>query len=407
MILAISLALCCLQPARSQNNSDSIGDSAAIREQWATTSDNMRNIHTPQFIFLSPNKKFSLQIGGYVNATANYDFNGYVEGPDFISSLIETPNSTVKNGQLNFDIKTSRITFRVVDYNVNGKELAAYIETDFRGTGKTLRIRRGFVTYSGLLIGQDWTTMMDQKAFPVMVNFQGPSAAFANWPMMVRYTHHINSNLEATIALEEPYFSLNKVGISSQYSSKPQTLPNIPAYIEYTRNGNHLRLTAFLNPMSYHTNDNNANHSAYGWTTQLSGLGRFTSKLSASFNAMYGKGVANLTQDFYDQGYNLIPSEANQGVLKPLPMVAAYGAISYSISSKMLLTGGYSFVKFDYGTATVDSWYKKGDMAWGTLFWYPTPYVQIGVEYTRGHRVNLNSDKGTANRLAAMIQYNF
>lgn len=405
-LLLLCFAFLCHTPAKSQEAPPPLGDTTILKQAWTTTPDN-KNSPTPQFVFLTPNKKFSLQIAGHLNVTANYDFNGFVHGPDFIPILIETPNSTIKDGQLNLDIKTSRLSFRVIDYNVNGKNLEAYFETDFRGANKTLRIRRGFISYAGFLVGQEWTTMMDLDAFPNMINFQGPNAAFANWPIMIRYTHRLTDNLEGCIALEEPYFSLNQDGLNSRFISKPQTLPNVPVYIQYAKNGNHLRLTGLFNPMSYHNQDINKNYNAYGWTVQLSGLAKFTSKFTASFNALYGKGVANLTQDFYDLGYNLIPNTSNPNLLKPLPMLSAYGVLSYSIRPNLSITGGYSFVKFDHNDASYEKWYKKGEMIWGTIFWNPIEYFQVGLEYTWGQRINVNKDNGSANRIAAMIQYNF
>lgn len=406
LFLLLSFALLCHTATKAQVATSSLGDTTTLKQSWTTTLEN-KNGQTPQFIFLTPNKKFALEISGHLNVTGNYDFNGFVEGPDFIPTFIETPNSTIKNGQLNLDIKTSRLSFRVVDYNVNGKNLEAYLETDFRGDGKTLRIRRGFIAYGGLLIGQEWTTMMDLEAFPDMVNFQGPNAAFANWPIMIRYTHQLTDNLEACIAIEEPYLSLNQDGLNSRFVSKPQTLPNIPLYIQYAKNGSHIRLTGLLNPMSYHNQDINKNYNAYGWTAQLSGLAQLSTKLSACFNGLYGHGVANLTQDFYDLGYNLTPSVGNPNQLKPLPMLAAYGLLRYKLRPDLALSGGYSFVKFDHNDAAAASWYKKGDMAWGTIFWNPTDYFQVGLEYTWGQRINVNKDNGSANRIAAMIQYNF
>jgi len=46
-------------------------------------------------------------------------------------------------------------------------------------------------------------------------------------------------------------------------------------------------------------------------------------------------------------------------------------------------------------------------MIWGTIFWNPIEYFQVGLEYTWGQRINVNKDNGSANRIAAMIQYNF
>lgn len=389
-----------------------VSDSSMIRAYWTTSSEFFTDPKVPQFIFVSPNSKFSLGIGGYVNVTANVDFNGYAEGPDLIPSLIETPNSSINDGQFNFDARHSRLFFKVIDKRANGKDVVAYVETDFRGgVSHVLRLRKAYISYAGFHIGQDWTTMLDLAAFPAMVNFQGPNAAFANRVVMFRYTYEINDRWKMAVAFEEPYFALNKTGLPVDFEKRPQHSPNIPAYVQYTKGGSHFRLSALLNPMYYYNVMSKDKHTAYGWATQLSGMVKVSSLFSFSFNGLYGEGIGNQCQDLYDEGYTLIPKAGDPSTLRPLPMVAAYGNLIFNISPKVFSTGGYSFSKVipgTYGSSNmIDDWYKQGQLVWANVFWNPLPYLQLGVEYNWGKRTNIDGVYGSANRLSAMIQYNF
>ena len=59
-----------------------------------------RYIHDPQaprFLLMDKKGKFALGIGGYVRATAEYDFGGIVDNMDFIPAYI--PNASIDSRQ--------------------------------------------------------------------------------------------------------------------------------------------------------------------------------------------------------------------------------------------------------------------------------------------------------------------
>ena len=51
--------------------------------------------------------------------------------------------------------------------------------------------------------------------------------------------------------------------------------------------------------------------------------------------------------------------------------------------------------------------YKYGQYAVGNVFWNVTPNCQLGVEYLYGRRMSMDKSSGHANRIQAMVQYNF
>lgn len=68
-------------------------------------------IHEPQaprFLLTDRKGKFALGIGGYVRATAEYDFGGIVDNIDFIPAYI--PNGSKIRNQFQMDAGTSTIS---------------------------------------------------------------------------------------------------------------------------------------------------------------------------------------------------------------------------------------------------------------------------------------------------------
>lgn len=66
------------------------------------------------FLLMDRKGKFALGIGGYVRATAEYDFGGIVDDIDFIPAFI--PNSSKIKNQFQMDANTSTIFLKLVGH---------------------------------------------------------------------------------------------------------------------------------------------------------------------------------------------------------------------------------------------------------------------------------------------------
>jgi len=55
-----------------------------------------------------------------------------------------------------------------------------------------------------LLIGQAWTTYLDSKAYPDVLDYEGPDSMFAFRQPMVRWTRKVSSTVEVRFAVEKP-----------------------------------------------------------------------------------------------------------------------------------------------------------------------------------------------------------
>ena len=66
--------------------------------------------NTPRFLLTDQKGKFALGIGGYVRATAEYDFNGIVDDVDFYPALIpQCGSGNFTKNQFQMDITTSTL----------------------------------------------------------------------------------------------------------------------------------------------------------------------------------------------------------------------------------------------------------------------------------------------------------
>ncbi|KAA5282476.1 hypothetical protein F2Z10_15890, partial [Bacteroides eggerthii] len=90
-------------------------------------------IHEPQaprFLLTDRKGKFALGIGGYVRATAEYDFGGIVDNIDFIPAYI--PNGSKIRNQFQMDAGTSTIFLKLVGHTKILGDFVVYTAGNFR-----------------------------------------------------------------------------------------------------------------------------------------------------------------------------------------------------------------------------------------------------------------------------------
>ncbi|MDE6310049.1 MAG: hypothetical protein K2L81_07650, partial [Muribaculaceae bacterium] len=79
----------------------------------------------------------------------------------------------------------------------------------------------------------------------------------------------------------------------------------------------------------------------------------------------------------------------------------------YNISPKFFVSATYSQARlYDQGTLGPDT-YRYGQYVVANGFYNILDDLQVGLEYNWGKRTDVNHQSGHANRISAMVQYNF
>ncbi len=98
--------------------------------------------NAPRFLLTDQKGKFALGIGGYVRATAEYDFNGIVNDVDFYPALIPQRGSgNFAKNQFQMDITTSTLFLKLVGRTKHLGDFVVYTAGNFRGDGKTFELQ--------------------------------------------------------------------------------------------------------------------------------------------------------------------------------------------------------------------------------------------------------------------------
>ena len=379
----------------------------------ATQRTGFHQAHNPQVIFTSRDNRFALGVGGYVNLRTSYDFKGAVDDIDFVPYKIPIYATYANRQRIMMDATTSRIFTKAVVNSPKLGPVLAYVDMDFRGGAQfsyAPRLRSAYVSLLGFTAGRDVTTFCDLQAAPTTVDFQGPNAYNFNFATMLRYEHSLlQDHLTLGLALEMPVVSGT---YGENFLPISQRVPDIPMYVEYSWGRecrSHVRASAVLRNMYLHNAVKGENTSLFGWGVQLSGRMAVCDMVTLFFNGIYGKGITPYIQDLTGSGLDFTPNPKDTTQIQTTPMWAVQGAAQVDIIPSLLsVSGGYSVARVDKenGFYSADE-YRRGTYIFGNVFYHVTDNFTLAAEYLYGGRKNMDTMKGSANRISIMMQYNF
>ncbi|MCC8088330.1 MAG: hypothetical protein LIO79_03575 [Rikenellaceae bacterium] len=385
-------------------NDADVQEGSSLQHFKDNTDKGFQRSDLPNFVIYD-NKNFAFGIGGYVNLRIGYDINGVIDNNDFYTSLIPVADRTSKQ-RFFMDGTTSRLFFKSVANTPVLGMVTAYIETDFRGASNNLRMRKAYISFKGFMFGKNFTNFKDTECAPTTVDFEGPNSFVHKYAFMVRYEYDAEK-WKAGIAVEGPDLS---AVYTDDYGEVGQKMPDIPLWItRYWSDGKgHIRLAAVLRNLYYRDLITDKNRSEFGWGLNLGISSPLPDRFKLYGQAVYGNGVAQFIQDLNGNGYDLVVDDRSPGRMQTLRTFGWFGALQYNFTDKWFCSGTYGHVRV-YGRAGFNSpdSYRLTDYVAVNTFYNILPSCQLALEYLHGRKKNFNGDSGLANRIYAMIQYNF
>ena len=120
-----------------------------------------------------PGTKTSVQIGGFAQVDALFDFDRIGSRDNFVTNTI--PTDIEGAGQTNFSARQTRLFIKTVTPNEGWGPLTTYVEGDFFGSNNAaeLRLRHAYGEIGKnhrLLGGQTWSTFVDASVFPAVLD---------------------------------------------------------------------------------------------------------------------------------------------------------------------------------------------------------------------------------------------
>ena len=378
-----------------------------------TARKGFRQSHKPNFIFASPDNKFSFAVGGSVNLRTSYDFNSVIGNIDFVTYDIPMKSGFADKQRIMMDASTSRIFAKAIINGCPIGRIVIYGAMDFRGGDAYSyipRLRSAYMQFMGFTIGRDVTTFCDLKAAPTTIDFEGPNAYNFAFTEMIRYEHSfLRNHLTIGVAAEVP--TVNGT-YGDNFAPIKQRVPDGIAYIQYAwgeKQSSHLRVSGVIRDMYLHDVAKKENTTQVGWGVQLSGHIQATRWVDIYMNGVYGKGITPYIQDLTGSPYDVAYNPENPLHIQTMPMWGWQAAAQVNIiPGRFWVAGGYSEVGLEKKNGYLaKNEYPRGQYVFGNAFLNVHRSFTLAVEYLYGSRKNMDGEMGSANRVSLLMQYNF
>jgi hypothetical protein len=353
-----------------------------------------------------PDTEAAIKIGGFVKMSLVHTLDPLGSSDRFVTGSIpvEVAGSTPNEGEVAVSARQSRLGIEIRDSTRYG-QLRAFIEGDFAGSGDTYRLRHAFGQFRSILAGKTWSTMVDNRATPEEVDFEGINGRIQVRQPQIRYFPKFGRDLDLLIGLEDPAPDVTGGRGVSQY-------PDVVASVRRNWADRwHIKTSLLLRQIEAEWDlDSSVSDAKFGWGLSVSGkvgLEIWDERDNFLFQFNYGDGIGRYINDLGEVGGQDAEFNPLTGELETLNVFSSYVAYQHWWQQSLRSTLTYSWVDVDNLDFQDDSAYARTDRAIINLLWSPVSRVDVGGELIWGQRENKNGNNATARQIQFAAKYRF
>ena len=353
-----------------------------------------------------PNSEAAIKIGGFVKMSMVDTLDPLGSDDRFVVGLIPVAgsNSDFDDSEVKVSARQSRLGIEIRDSTSYGP-LRAFVEGDFAGNNDTYRLRHAFGQFRKILAGKTWSTMVDNRATPEEIDFEGINGRIQVRQTQLRYFPKFGRNLDLLIGLEDPAPDVTGGQGVSQY-------PDFVASVRRNWSDRwHVKTSLLLRQIEAKWDlDTSVADSTLGWGLSVSGkvgLGISDERDNILFQLNYGDGIGRYINDLQEVGGQDAEFNPLTGQLETLSVFSGYLAYQHWWQESLRSTLTISWVDVENLDFQDDSAYARTDRAIINLLWSPVTRVDVGGELLWGRRENLDGANGTARQIQLGAKYRF
>jgi len=353
-----------------------------------------------------PDSDAAIKIVGFAKMSIVDTLDPLGSDDRFITGLIPIgdSNADTKNGEVAVSARQSRLGIEIRDSTSYGP-LRAFVEGDLAGNGDTYRLRHAFGQFKSFMAGQTWSTMVDNRATPEEIDFEGINGRIQVRQPQIRYFPSFGRNLDLLIGLEDPAPDVTSGQGVSQY-------PDIVASVRRNWADRwHIKTSLLLRQIEAKWDlDDSVSDSEFGWGVSVSGkvgLEVWDERDNFLFQFNYGDGIGRYINDLQEVGGQDGVFNPQTGEIETLEVFSSYVAYQHWWRESLRSTLTYSWVDVDNLDFQDDSDYARTDRAVINLLWSPVSRIDVGGELLWGRRENKDGASGTARQIQFGATYHF
>ena len=353
-----------------------------------------------------PDTDAAVKVGGFVKMSMVSTLDPLGTDDRFVTGLIPVgvASPTTNEREVAVSARQSRLGIEIRDLTSYGP-LRAFIEGDFAGTGDTYRLRHAFGQFRQVLAGKTWSTMVDNRATPEEIDFEGINGRIQARQPQIRYFPSFGRDMDLLIGLEDPAPDVTGGQGVSQY-------PDIVASVRRNWADRwHVKTSLLLRQIEAKWDlDSSVSDTEFGWGLSVSGkvgLEIWDERDNILFQFNYGDGIGRYINDLQEVGGQDAEFNPLTGELETLNVFSSYVAYQHWWRESLRSTLTYSWVDVDNLDFQDDSAYARTDRAIINLLWSPVIRVDVGGELLWGRRENKDGASGTARQIQFGAKYRF
>jgi hypothetical protein len=356
------------------------------------------------FLLATPDGSASLRIRGSLRVNAALDFQGLQSQADFNTFEIPVGDANTTEPRFFMAANQTRVGLEVTRETTLGGAFLR-LETDFRGTGNSPRLRHAYGTLGRLLVGQTWSTFGDVASLPLTVDLDGPNSSVAVRSVQVRYTWPVKETLRVAWSVEAPEPEV-ATSDTSVFRSSFQLTPDIALQVRgIDSEWGHVQIAGIFRTIRVKVNGANDQGVPAGGILVSAVVGASENE-TWYIQGVAGRGISRYITALQGQGLDVILNPAT-GKAETIGSVGGY--LTYSRTWPRGVT-----TSLTPGIINLErkAFSAPGTFAWSgyvslNAFWDPTPGTRLGVEYSWGSRTNTDNQSGVASRLSAIMYFDF
>jgi hypothetical protein len=366
--------------------------------------------------FRIPGTDAALRVGGQVRVTLVESFDAIGTSDRFITSSIPVAGTSEAG-------TGSRLTLTAIPsrFNLDFRtptdigDMRAFIEADFAGANRTLRLRHAFGLWGGFLFGQTWSTFADPEAEPDGIDFEGLNAISLFRQVQVRYTRPLTKTVDLAVAIENPSPQITGAASATQFPDlvvRVRWNPGmeLPGFLGFKKIG-HYQLAVVLRQIRGEPETSPPDSVAtVGFGAGLSGritTGWIRESDDLTFSAYFGKGIGRYITDLDSYGGQDAFYDDAAARLEALQVLAGYLGyeLGWTKAWRSTVTAGWVRIR-NLDAQPADALRQTLRFS-ANLAWSPLPRLDFVAELLGGARWDKDQQSGQATQLQIGTRFVF
>jgi hypothetical protein len=355
-----------------------------------------------------PGTESALKLGGQARMVAVHSLRALGTDDRFVTSSIPVGQpSAGDDARTVYSPTASRLSTELRMPSSRGP-LRTFIESDFAGSGRTMRLRHAFIQTNHLVVGQTWSTFSDPEAEPIGIDFEGLNAISLFRQPQIRWTRMIHSRYDLALALENPSPDLTGaqgVNLTPDFIVRlrwePDRKRGLATLFTHTA---HVQASVLVRQLRGEVSDQpDVTLATGGFGANVSGVlvPRWNADDRVKFAANVGQGIGRYISDLSSLGGQDAAYDAVRVALRALPVSSGYFGYERVWSRVFTTAVTYGVVVIDNLDIQPGEAMQRTQRTSINLTWNPIPQADIVVEYLAGTRVNKNGEGGFSSQVQA------